>query len=166
MPEAKIIKPEAGAPPVMVAPCKGMNCGATDGVSHSIECEAEHSAAIAGGFFVKQKPAVAMPDDVWLIAYGSDGKGSRLVVGWEALKRAWLEAHYCPINHDALDAQQLETLSFLEDEDGWQHLDDNRRFILQMDYEGDWVTVTRVTDASAITALATQQAQTNRGAQT
>ena len=35
-----------------VAVCKGMNCGATDGISHSIECQAEHAAAVAGGKFV------------------------------------------------------------------------------------------------------------------
>jgi hypothetical protein len=39
------------------APCKGMNCGATDGRNHSPECEAEHAAAIAGGTFV---PAAGM----------------------------------------------------------------------------------------------------------
>lgn len=37
-------------------PCKGLNCGATDGVSHSAECQAEHAAAVAGGTFV---PAAA-----------------------------------------------------------------------------------------------------------
>ena len=30
-------------------PCKGANCGCTDGVSHSSECFAEHEAAITGG---------------------------------------------------------------------------------------------------------------------
>ena len=34
-------------------PCQGMNCGATDGVSHSRECYAEHAATLAGGKFVK-----------------------------------------------------------------------------------------------------------------
>jgi hypothetical protein len=38
--------------PVTTPPCKGMNCGAIDGRSHSLECHAEHSAAIAGGRFV------------------------------------------------------------------------------------------------------------------
>ena len=33
--------------------CQGMNCGCTDGISHSPECQAEHAAAIAGGIFVK-----------------------------------------------------------------------------------------------------------------
>jgi hypothetical protein len=35
--------------------CKGMNCGSTDGVNHSLECHAEHAAAIAGGRFKKIK---------------------------------------------------------------------------------------------------------------
>jgi len=34
-------------------PCKGMNCGTTDGVSHSLECQAEHAASVAGGHFTK-----------------------------------------------------------------------------------------------------------------
>jgi hypothetical protein len=34
--------------------CKGPNCGATDGRSHSAECQATHEAACAGGYFVKQ----------------------------------------------------------------------------------------------------------------
>ena len=34
-----------------VKPCKGMNCGCTDGRSHSLECLAELAAAIAGGMF-------------------------------------------------------------------------------------------------------------------
>lgn len=38
---------------VLTSPCKGMNCGCADGVSHSLECHAEHAAAIAGGYFVK-----------------------------------------------------------------------------------------------------------------
>lgn len=27
--------------------CKGMNCGCTDGVSHSVECRAEYAAVIS-----------------------------------------------------------------------------------------------------------------------
>ena len=45
-------KPTPGTYP----PCKGMNCGCTDGVSHSLECQAEHAAAIAGGVFSKPNP--------------------------------------------------------------------------------------------------------------
>lgn len=42
--------------------CKGMNCGCTDGVSHSLECHAEHAAFIAGGVFVKsEQPATNKP---------------------------------------------------------------------------------------------------------
>jgi hypothetical protein len=37
-----------------VKPCKGMNCGCTDGRSHSLECLAELAAAIAGGVFVQE----------------------------------------------------------------------------------------------------------------
>jgi len=37
-------------------PCQGMKCGATDGISHSPECYAEHSATVAGGYFVKGIP--------------------------------------------------------------------------------------------------------------
>jgi hypothetical protein len=49
----------AAAPaPSQAAPCKGMNCGRTDGVNHSLECQAEHAAAITGGTFVKQQAAV------------------------------------------------------------------------------------------------------------
>lgn len=44
-----------------VGPCAGLNCGATDGVSHSVECAAEHAAVIAGGRFVsKGAPAVTV----------------------------------------------------------------------------------------------------------
>jgi hypothetical protein len=37
-----------------VKACKGMNCGCTDGRSHSLECLAELAAAIAGGVFVQE----------------------------------------------------------------------------------------------------------------
>ena len=37
-----------------VKQCKGMNCGCTDGRSHSLECLAELAAAIAGGVFVQE----------------------------------------------------------------------------------------------------------------
>jgi hypothetical protein len=40
------------------APCKGMSCGKTrTDQHHSIECHAEHAAAIAGGVFLKGEPA-------------------------------------------------------------------------------------------------------------
>ena len=48
---------QAAQPAGAAAPCAGMNCGATDGVSHSPECCAEHAAALAGGRFVKDEPA-------------------------------------------------------------------------------------------------------------
>jgi hypothetical protein len=43
-------------------PCAGMNCGCTDGRSHSPECHAEHAAAIAGGVFVKCTDAITDDD--------------------------------------------------------------------------------------------------------
>lgn len=41
--------------------CKGRNCGATDGVSHSPECFSEHDAAIG---FVETTGATDVPDSV------------------------------------------------------------------------------------------------------
>lgn len=53
-----------------VKPCKGMNCGCTDGRSHSLECLAELAAAIAGGMFFPsvyttpaQRPWVELTDE-------------------------------------------------------------------------------------------------------
>jgi hypothetical protein len=40
-----------------------MNCGCTDGKSHSKECIAEHVAAAAGGDFVKWLPIEGCPKD-------------------------------------------------------------------------------------------------------
>lgn len=40
-------------PESVYPPCQGMNCGSTTGFDHSLECIAEHSAAIAGGVFSK-----------------------------------------------------------------------------------------------------------------
>lgn len=56
-------------------PCKGMNCGATDGRSHSPECEAEHAAAIAGGVFLKPtpQPCAASPADMAVYQSIADG---------------------------------------------------------------------------------------------
>jgi hypothetical protein len=34
--------------PIVTPPCKGLNCGVTDGVSHSPECRAEHDACCDG----------------------------------------------------------------------------------------------------------------------
>ncbi len=37
--------------------CQGMNCQKSDvNPEHSLECEAEHAATIAGGYFVKTTP--------------------------------------------------------------------------------------------------------------
>jgi NTP pyrophosphatase (non-canonical NTP hydrolase) len=49
---------------VTTPPCKGMNCGAIDGRSHSLECHAEHSAAIAGGRFVPLAQTAALEQPV------------------------------------------------------------------------------------------------------
>ena len=44
----------AQQPVVEHPPCQGMNCGITrTDQEHSLECQAEHAAAIAGGQFVK-----------------------------------------------------------------------------------------------------------------
>lgn len=56
-------QPEAAQPEsVTTAPCKGMNCGCTDGLSHSTECQAGHAAAIAGGRFIKNAAPRAVGD--------------------------------------------------------------------------------------------------------
>lgn len=34
--------------------CKGMNCNSTDGTNHSVECKAEHAAAVASGRFLSR----------------------------------------------------------------------------------------------------------------
>jgi len=51
----KCNEPEQPAQQVLEhAPCQGMNCGITrTDQEHSMECQAEHAAAIAGGTFVK-----------------------------------------------------------------------------------------------------------------
>ncbi len=48
-----VLAAPAAPAPNTYPPCKGMNCGCTDGVNHSPECQAEHAATIAGGRFVK-----------------------------------------------------------------------------------------------------------------
>lgn len=82
-------QPEA-APAVAQAvrehpPCKGMNCGITrTDQEHSLECQAEHAAAIAGGRFVKGEaaPAVAQVPQCrsdgrcqYAIDHGAEGLG-------------------------------------------------------------------------------------------
>lgn len=56
---------------LLTAPCKGMNCGCTDGVSHSLECQAEHAAAIAGGVFSKPEQQAQAEPEVVAIADGT-----------------------------------------------------------------------------------------------
>jgi hypothetical protein len=48
-------------------PCPGMNCGCTDGKSHSKECIAEHTATLARGFFGKWLPIESAPKDGTLV---------------------------------------------------------------------------------------------------
>jgi hypothetical protein len=57
-------------------PCPGMSCGSTDG-NHSKECIAEHTAAAAGGDFVKWRPIAAAPHGKTILLYCeySSGKG-------------------------------------------------------------------------------------------
>jgi hypothetical protein len=50
-------------------PCPGMNCGSTDG-KHSKECIAEHTAAAAGGDFVKWLRIEEAPKDRPLLGWG------------------------------------------------------------------------------------------------
>lgn len=40
--------------------CKGMNCTSTNGTGHSVECKAEHAAAVAGGFFIPRSELFAV----------------------------------------------------------------------------------------------------------
>lgn len=57
--------------PQSFPPCKGINCGCTDGRSHSLECQAEHAAAVAGCAFIKQEPRAQAEPEVVAIADGS-----------------------------------------------------------------------------------------------
>lgn len=50
---------DVAVPDPVHKPCKGMNCTSTDGTGHSLECEAEHSAAIAGGVFLQSGPVLS-----------------------------------------------------------------------------------------------------------
>lgn len=55
--KASPVAPPAASTQKGLPACKGMNCGSTDGVSHSLECQAEHAAAIAGDKFAKEVSA-------------------------------------------------------------------------------------------------------------
>ena len=60
--DALYAAPQPAQQPVVTPPCKGMNCGCTNGVDHSLECHAEHAAAIAGGQFVKAPQPAQEPE--------------------------------------------------------------------------------------------------------
>lgn len=72
--------------PTDALPCQGMNCGCTDGVTHSLECQAEHAAAIAGGTFVKQQAAVAeLRAALWHVKNTAVSLADAQVIALEAL---------------------------------------------------------------------------------
>lgn len=48
---------ESKAQPKGMQPCQGMNCGATDGKSHSPECFAEHAATVDPGVGERHREA-------------------------------------------------------------------------------------------------------------
>jgi hypothetical protein len=103
-----------------------------------------------------QSQGARVPDgDMWLLSNGNDGLGSTLVVGWPNLRKAWLDAHYFGVDHNNLDDRQRDTLSILEDSEEWQCDDSGKRFSLHISYEGDWVAVIRVDDASALSSAPT-----------
>jgi hypothetical protein len=85
-----------------VKACKGMNCGCTDGRSHSLECLAELAAAIAGGVFVQealaqpeQEPVAWIEKDMQCDDFDSDSvtceKPARAADGWE-----WIPLYTTP----------------------------------------------------------------------
>ncbi|WP_321782391.1 hypothetical protein [Burkholderia pyrrocinia] len=43
-------------------PCQGVNCGCTDGKSHSLECVAQHAATVAGNGFAPAPAATSRAD--------------------------------------------------------------------------------------------------------
>ncbi|MFM0432312.1 hypothetical protein PQQ75_25100 [Paraburkholderia aspalathi] len=65
----------ATEPPVA---CKGINCGSTDGASHSAECQSQHDAAVAGAV---RAEAEQVPDNKVAVArmgYGAVAVGECL----------------------------------------------------------------------------------------
>ena len=57
--------------------CEGKNCGCTDGISHSLECQAEYAATIAGERFVKSQPddlrlQGKATDHIWIMEDGEE----------------------------------------------------------------------------------------------
>jgi hypothetical protein len=85
-----------------VKACKGMNCGCTDGRSHSLECLAELAAAIAGGVFIQevlaqpeQEPVAWIQKDMQCDDFDPDSvtceKPARAADGWE-----WIPLYTTP----------------------------------------------------------------------
>ena len=77
--------------------CQGMNCQKSDvNPEHSLECEAEHAATIAGGYFVKTTPPAqepvawtTMPDAAdWDFVSGSKDPNGKLDGKWVPLYTA------------------------------------------------------------------------------
>jgi len=69
-------------------PCPGMNCGCTDGKSHSKECIAEHTAACAGGAFMKWQPMSAAPKNEVIDAWCPE-VGRIPDVWWDEIDEGW-----------------------------------------------------------------------------
>ena len=63
--------------------CKGLNCKSADGTNHSVECEAQHAAACAGGEFAKHR------SKAWAVYTNTDlteGRGAERLIGLCELK--------------------------------------------------------------------------------
>lgn len=52
-------------------PCKGRNCGCTDGLNHSDECKLEHEAACLGAWISWEAPAAHATGLLALARYGA-----------------------------------------------------------------------------------------------
>lgn len=94
-----------------IDPCPGMNCGCTDGVSHSPECRAETAATYAGGWFVKA--SAAPQPDAWCLR-------NKLghVIAWYANRDAALseQAKYWPAStlHALYDVSMSQAATLAE----------------------------------------------------
>lgn len=77
--------------------CNGMNCGSRDGRNHSLDCEAEHAAAIAGGKFMPAAAGITTTKPLPQ-AEPADGPDTRVMSespwGRDDLM-AWAAVRYC-----------------------------------------------------------------------